>query len=1092
MARDRSRKSRNTLRAQRASAARRSLAEPLESRTLLSAGDPDPTFGTGGVTFPAFTVPGTSRPEAVAVAPGNKVVIAGSARLSVDDPSQVPALGRLNADGSPDASFGGDGWVRINSNVIPRAVAVQSDGKVVTAGSNPAGGSLVVTRHNPDGTPDTLFAGDGEAEFFPAPTSFPAAADLEILPDGRIVVVGGNDSVWAVRINPGGSLDANFGFGGVNVINPTNGPDRPEALEIDGEGRVLIAGTGGVNMPTQRAFVARLNTFGRADTTFGGGDGIADDFGPQPSTGLAVRPVEGGKVLVAGAATGGDYLARLNADGTEDEGFGAGGFVQVSPSGLFPMAYESMEILPDGRWVLAGPGPEAPIGNNHVYVHRYLPTGARDTAFGEDGRTLVALSFGDPDLMDLAVAPDGSLVGVARYTGNGGLHRAAAFRLTPDGDPDPSFGNLANFPGVAEPGFPVPVFAVLRAAAETLDGKLMVVGTSGGSQLVARFNADGSLDTTFDSDGWRTFALPGGVALIRALEALPDGSFVAAGERADQIVLLRLTAAGVLDNSFGGPFGGGVVTTLVSGATLLTVPDLAVQPDGKYVVVAAAQEGSILNRTSTTVVARYNADGSRDTTFSSDGMVRTDMLPGRNPEGSETARAVVVLPDGRIVVGAETYMDSPGSRSWAFAGYLPDGTIDTTTFGNPIVGQGVVRVRPSEGPGAIGDMRALPDGGFLVAGTGRFGTNDEEMLLVKFLPDGTWDPAFADNGFAHVNFGGRAYDEFATALDVQADGKIVLGGPARSAPAAAERVYAAARLNPDGTPDDSFGDAGFAVTAPTSPQTMPMDMVLTSAGRIVFVGAEWPVLVALTADADTVAPTARGVFYNDSAFDGRNTRTTPADVNAIASDKQALRPGQTASFSNVTSYTKGLNGIVVQFDGVPPAELVAGDFVFRAGNNADPSTWTAAPVPTWVGLIHATGNNAGATRYAITFANYAVRNTWLQVTVKANARTGLSSPDVFYFGNLPGDTGSLPLRVDVIDYVRTRYAANTGAAINSPVDFDRNGRVNANDIAAARANNGRSLARLAPPATAAVAVSADAAPVARRRSVYAGLMEGAA
>src|SRR5688572_23157309 len=116
----------------------RTVTEPLESRTLLSAGDPDPAFGVGGVAYPSFSVPGVSRPEAVAIAPGNKVVVAGAARLSVENPTAVPALARFNADGSPDAGFDGDGWAPVNSTVIPAAVAVQADGKVLTAATDPA------------------------------------------------------------------------------------------------------------------------------------------------------------------------------------------------------------------------------------------------------------------------------------------------------------------------------------------------------------------------------------------------------------------------------------------------------------------------------------------------------------------------------------------------------------------------------------------------------------------------------------------------------------------------------------------------------------------------------------------------------------------------------------------------------------------------------------------------------------------------------------------------------------------------------------------------------------------------------------------
>ena len=89
----------------------------------------------------------------------------------------------------------------------------------------------------------------------------------------------------------------------------------------------------------------------------------------------------------------------------------------------------------------------------------------------------------------------------------------------------------------------------------------------------------------------------------------------------------------------------------------------------------------------------------------------------------------------------------------------------------------------------------------------------------------------------------------------------------------------------------------------------------------------------------------RDIFYNDSAFDGNNVAASAADDNAIATDKQALLPGQTATFANYTSYTNGINGIMVDIASLPTFGLSDADFTFLVGNSSDPTTWTAAPVP---------------------------------------------------------------------------------------------------------------------------------------------------
>ena len=100
------------------------------------------------------------------------------------------------------------------------------------------------------------------------------------------------------------------------------------------------------------------------------------------------------------------------------------------------------------------------------------------------------------------------------------------------------------------------------------------------------------------------------------------------------------------------------------------------------------------------------------------------------------------------------------------------------------------------------------------------------------------------------------------------------------------------------------------------------------------------------------------------------------------------------------------------------------------------------------------------------FPEDAVKNGWLEVRVLANSRTGLSAPDVFYFGNLIGESGdgATPLRVGALDLAAVKRGLNTTAGVESPFDFNRDGRVNALDLALARQNLNR---RLTPPPVAA-------------------------
>jgi hypothetical protein len=179
----------------------------------------------------------------------------------------------------------------------------------------------------------------------------------------------------------------------------------------------------------------------------------------------------------------------------------------------------------------------------------------------------------------------------------------------------------------------------------------------------------------------------------------------------------------------------------------------------------------------------------------------------------------------------------------------------------------------------------------------------------------------------------------------------------------------------------------------------------------------------------------RRVFYNHSAFDGNNAAANAQDDAAIATDKQALLPGQPSTLANVTGYSRGINGVMVDVLRLPAStDVTADDFEFRVGNNATPGTWALAPGPLSV-TERPSGLAGGSTRVSIVWADGAIRNQWLQVTVKANANTRLSQPDVFYFGNLAGETvapGAGDFAVNGSDVTATRLAKrNVAVAVTS-------------------------------------------------------------
>ena len=179
-------------------------------------------------------------------------------------------------------------------------------------------------------------------------------------------------------------------------------------------------------------------------------------------------------------------------------------------------------------------------------------------------------------------------------------------------------------------------------------------------------------------------------------------------------------------------------------------------------------------------------------------------------------------------------------------------------------------------------------------------------------------------------------------------------------------------------------------------------------------------------------------------------------VQAISPDKQALLPGQTATFANYTSYSRGINGIMVDIDG-PVETPRAADFEFKVGNdnNPDGPGWSDAPDPASVSVQSGTGVG-DPDRATIIWNDNAIQNQWLQVTVLAD-NLGLAQDDVFYYGNAIGESGNsiTDSGVNAIDVLLARNKPQNladPATIDSRYDFNRDQRINAADMLIARNN----------------------------------------
>jgi uncharacterized delta-60 repeat protein len=362
------------------------------------------------------------------------------------------------------------------------------------------------------------------------------------------------------------------------------------------------------------------------------------------------------------------------------------------------------------------------------------------------------------------------------------------------------------------------------------DGRLVVggvVGTgsgerTGGDFLVVRYLPDGRLDPVFGGDGIVTTDIVPGPDEefdqgdeVYALALQPDGKIVAAGtaqaaDGFDAFAVVRYLPDGSLDAGFG---DGGVVTTHVSTEGPESVAHnqaraVALQPDGRIVVVGAeTHEGW--------AVARYLPDGSLDPSFSGDGTQITSFLGEDDSSDRGGAYAVVVEPDGGIVV-AGAAPDPSGSyfdSVFGLARYLPDGTLDPGFSGDGLVTTGVGEAPHSEVPRALvrqDDGRLLAVGEAMVDGhLFRFG-------LARWLPDGRLDPTFGGDGTVLTNVSPIGSGSMAHAVAMQGS-RIVAVGMAANHDRAPNGTYdfhpdfATVRYLPDGRLDATFGGDGKAV-----------------------------------------------------------------------------------------------------------------------------------------------------------------------------------------------------------------------------------------------------------------------------------------
>jgi uncharacterized delta-60 repeat protein len=799
---------------------------------FTATGALDTTFGGGdGIVITDLSGSGSNDfASAVSVNTNTgNVVVAGTTTLTEGSDDDAFAVARYTSTGDLDPGFGdGDGIATTDfaagnadaGSAVAHLDPASATSNIVVAGttedSNTSVADFALVAYTSTGTLDPNFDGDGGSGNGKVTTDFGSADDfiqaVRVTSGPEILVAGGTDPAGDDRGDfalarysaSTGELDDTttpFDTDGKQTVsfssNPSGGNgDNATALTTDGTGKIVVAGFAG---PDNGDFaVARLETTGAPDNTLDT-DGKQTVTTPGSGTTLnsqdlcfAATVQADGKILLAGKEGSAEHwmLARMSDAGVPDAGFGTAGTVLTEFGLTNNFTAGATAVFADAtNIVAAGTGDD-----NFAAVQYETADGDLDTSFGVGGIAEADVPHpvqSSETARGVALQPDGKLVvagptnvsaitqvggdlqfGLARYNADGTLDAGfGAGGVDGDGRVTTNFGTLPNTAGTEDSA---------AAIALQSDGKIVVAGTTvpdsdPGDFAVARYNSDGSLDTSFAP------ASPIGAGKLTTDFAGPTGDTAEAvaitgtpGDSAFRIVVAGTQHHSNLDEDFalaaydvnGAPdlgFGpGGKRTTNLGGVD--GVNGVAIQADGK--IVAGGYKALI---TRDFAVARYETDGDLDPSFSG-GTVTTD-FDGAFDQGNAVAVQELGAGEVRIVVAGRSTIASAGHGG--LAAYTTDGTLDSSFGPGGADGDGLSSLplqAPNTGDTFLG-AAIQPDGKVVAAAR----AEPAEFGLVRTGVDGAPDASFGGDGLTSTSFG-PSTNLAAFDVALQPDGRIVAAG----------------------------------------------------------------------------------------------------------------------------------------------------------------------------------------------------------------------------------------------------------------------------------------------------------------------------
>ncbi|MBK6485167.1 MAG: T9SS type A sorting domain-containing protein [Chitinophagales bacterium] len=387
------------------------------------------------------------------------------------------------------------------------------------------------------GTLDSTFATNGLQTLKPS-SGFDNAYSVHILPDGKMLIGGASQvtgsSNWDVivyRLNTDGGIDSTFGINGYAYSNYQGYSQYVRTMKVLSDGKLLFVGGIEDDNFQVDVFATRLNEDGTPDLSFGDNGTVVIPVGSGEDICMAVVEQLDSKLILAGKSNVPGFIytnsivIRMNSDGTLDNDYGTNGIVTLDAGYDYESA-EDMMLLDDGSLLVSGY-----VGSNHydILTFKLTDTGAPDVTFGSNGTAIFNLNNGDDMAYAILRSPFDNRILIGGRVGDGSTKTDfLVMAITESGLLDSTFGNNGRASihiKVNDAGLDLAVQA---------NGRIVLGGTSGAGFAtndfaICRFNDDGSIDSTFGTNGATLSEVSSFFSDIEDIALQADGKIVAAG-----------------------------------------------------------------------------------------------------------------------------------------------------------------------------------------------------------------------------------------------------------------------------------------------------------------------------------------------------------------------------------------------------------------------------------------------------------------------------------------------------------------------------------------------------------------------------------